>query len=1475
MKKRLLSFLLVVTMLASISSNFVFASDLAENTDSAIFSLISENSISAEIKFTPEQSGSADVIAAQYGSSEKLQSVEVLETIQVTANVVNEYNSKEIAVADNNTLKIFIWNSEKVLTPVLKTPAEVKVKPDNSVAKFVKADSIPEAYDYGTSVTVDGLVNVVNGSLLDTDNIQVSVVPVGDESTVIATYTANTDDWTKGIVAFDGIGKATVTVTDNYFCVPTSFDITINPPPSVDKFIAKENLDYIFETEGEAIIKTLGDIFTAVENADINNASVDVTVSDDAVCEYTKDETDWTKSTLKFIKAGKVSVSITDNNYCIPASAEITVSDKEYSDKFVASENLDFIFEGEVITKTLGDIFAAVDGAEINSAKVDVTVDGTICEYTKDEYDWSKSVVSFNGAGTVAITITDKNYCNNAVAVVTVTEKQPEDKFTVNENLDFAFETEGVAVTKALGDIFKALDNVEINSTTVTVTVSGDNICEYTNDSADWTKSTLTFTKAGTVTVTITDNNYCNEASATIIASEVYTDKFVAKFDNDAETTGVQTDFLYRVGNGNTVALSSLFETKENAVIGDVTVTVSALNGASVSGTYTKNATDWTKGTIQFAGTGPVKVVIDDNKYTNELELILEVVDANNVTAYSGLANKNSVLLNDIIMTSGSSYYLSGSTLYGNGFTFDMTDGTYAVGGNTSSSYVFGLHNSHLDNVKVVGAVYTQYGATVQSEYNRAAILSTGNNTIENSYISNCASAVRVKDGNLEIINSTVKGGNFANIDIRGGHVILDNVTTINQVNGNDVAKDGTVVVGLGIVIYYENVLNTTTLEIKNGLTQYNNISKSQYQTYLTDNYARTLVSKMFESNYASLQYNDGNDTWVNTGIISMIDTVGDANISDIDGYIGMDASITVLTQTANGYVYSKKPDASSITDYAPEYETLGQAAIAPSYSFDYTTKNYVAKTDSSNDYCYEAEGTVYISMDEGDNFSWDTSILTVTKNGATLGYSVSMNGIDYTGKSISFAEAGNYEVVYTYTDNSNCYVDENGNITTYARTYTKTVHISVAVIKQDAKTAEFTMGSTNAATEKITINNTTYISATGVTADNSKWTYMTINGQKVYYPIIAAKLTSTKGSSSYAYFPVFENAITITDYADGGTGDAFTYNASTKTLPSTLTAVKGIYKAASDVPYWYNLTDSQLTSSGASNIFKWASSSLAPADPTTYNNVLCYQSPQISASRAAYITLVQYSYTDSTNTTYHYYIGYTIAAYTYQGICVAPDTLVTMGDGSKKAVKDVTVGEEIVAWNFYTGNYEVVPAALAQVDGSGLLNVLHLYFEDGTELKVLGEHGIFDADLNNFIFIDEDDVTKYIGHSFVKKDGDSFKTVKLVDYKVTTEDTAAYTILSAAHHNVILEDMFTNTPAHVGGNFFNPFEIGEDMKYDADKVKSDIEKYGLYTYEDFSDVLTKEQFEILNIAPFKVAVGKGLVTYEGIIYLIKNFINR
>ena len=222
---------------------------------------------------------------------------------------------------------------------------------------------------------------------------------------------------------------------------------------------------------------------------------------------------------------------------------------------------------------------------------------------------------------------------------------------------------------------------------------------------------------------------------------------------------------------------------------------------------------------------------------------------------------------------------------------------------------------------------------------------------------------------------------------------------------------------------------------------------------------------------------------------------------------------------------------------------------------------------------------------------------------------------------------------------------------------------------------------------------------------------------------------------------------------------------------------------------------------------------------------------------------------------------------------CVTSDTLVTLADGTQKRIDQVTTDDMLLVWNFYEGKYDVVPAAIIFYHGEEEYDVVKLYFEDGTVVKVINNHGFYDVELNQFIFLDEKNADEYIGHKFVKVDGDGRTEVALVGYEVVKEYTGCYSIQTAVHINFMVEGMFSLTIPPMEG-WFDYFEIGDDMKYDEEKMQADIEKYGLYEYEVFEVYgVTYEQFIAFNGPYLKVLVGRGVLTFEEILELISSYV--
>lgn len=950
-----------------------------------------------------------------------------------------------------------------------------------------------------------------------------------------------------------------------------------------------------------------------------------------------------------------------------------------------------------------------------------------------------------------------------------------------------------------------------------------------------------------------------------MLKKSVPKETFALVFENTAR-------YIYRVGNENPVALGSLFQSLEGVTIDSSQVVVSVeTNAGDAASALTPDTADWTNGTIQFTGEGIVTVTIQEGENIAKT-LQLEVVNGYNVTSYAELANRNSVLLNDITMASGGTIrFTDNVSVYGNGFTFDVTNGAYTKPGYDSSSYVVYLENSNLNNIRIVGAVYTKFGATRSDDYNRAIVLTAGDCTIANSYISNGASPVR-NGGRLELVNTTLQGGIYANLDHRSGQLILDNVTTINQVPDNDIAADGTVVVGLGIVVYQEGGTEAINVTIKNDLHQYNYLSKAQADTYITDTNAVIVKNIIFSSDYAQYHYDDGTDTWLNTGIISMNDYISAEDIIDeraagTHSYVGMATVIDISNQTRACYVYTPKPDEIKT---APAYVRAGQYEILPVPVFDYTDKNYIENTGDTNRYCYEEDGLVYISMNEGEEpVLWDTSILTVTKHGKTLEYQVTQDGVDITGKTLEFDTTGDYTLVYTYTDPYNYKIGESGLAETYSKTYTRVVYINVAVKKDDAKNAVFTFGAKDETTgtgmytaKTVTVNSTNYIMPDVDAAVDGKIGSKTVDGITVYYPI--TEMFTSNGSNEhsgtakwYACFPIFQDAVWIVDYEDAGTGDELRYNQETVTtvaaIPEKLVAVNP------QKDFLYQMS---------------AATYPPPGDKYMLNDIVCYTCNRNGLTntntRTEQTVVAEYKYQDNAGKTYIYYVGYHCAAQTNSNSCVTGDTLVSLADGTQKRIDAVTYDDVLKVWDFEKGEYTAAPAAVIRNHGLDYNTVITLQFSDGTVTRVVNEHGYYDAELQKFVAINGDSAEDYIGHSFVKETASGYQTVILEDVTVEKEYIETWSLLTDYHYNFITDGIFSISSSIRGLEYFMPFAYGVDLKIDAEKMQADIEKYGLYTYEEFEDILTPEQFRALNMPQIKVSVGKGIISWDDLLEILR-----
>lgn len=1030
------------------------------------------------------------------------------------------------------------------------------------------------------------------------------------------------------------------------------------------------------------------------------------------------------------------------------------------------------------------------------------------------------------------------------------------DKFVGTEDQNALKPLTGSTIN--IGTLFSAKDGIEVDLNTKTIIVSvtplGENSSvrgTYEINESDWTLGTLTFEGIGLAKVTITDYYFCNPTSVTIDVQPI--DKFTSKFTN--------TKFTYRVGNQNTISLGSLFAslTNLNVPVDSATVAIEANGGA-----FTPNTTDWTKGTIDFNGfLGTTTITIKDATST-ECSVTVEVINAVNATSATSATSNNVVLLQDCGF--GSLTVSDGYTLSGNGFTMTCGSDSYAL----DMGYAFvNLDNGTLDNIQIVcpnfdyavlyksnmtesgNRSYTDDAGKTRYYNVKSGVMVSGNSQILNSRISGARAAVNVASGNCIIDNSRIEGGAVASLLVGSANsVTLRDVTLVQKptestyktTNAETGKLEGKTLMGFSVLMVCNSDGDAAPITLEGTLVQNAWVSEDEKQ-YVPSAGQSIISLVLAKTDYLhDIDKDDINES-VNLGFAfipeEQFGNINATSIADNDNRTNKSTvlyELTSITAVSNtyAYVYSYKNTNGTLNEF------INTDNYIPNKNSDIITLEYNDKADGiDTDASFGVDGWIYelnIDLDKLSGYSIDCSKLTLSVNGVAIeNYTINGN----TKPNSLAVVAGGTTYTLSATVNSKTY-------TTYLKvTGTETTKDSPSFVAQNYEAAILVGEAGN------TLTKDTWHGAAPV-----------LKGIQIRYWSVAEKQYKT---------------ISLADYTPTGSGKINGTNTTWTFAPDngdfTLTITGGQVHSSNNVSAMPVVVNNTLyfVAASSNGLVNYGNS--ARTIPVTYSFKDNNGGTELTFSHTWSIECADkataYDYSDFCNGTSK---TFTIKS-SNGNTCVTGDTLVMLADGSQKRIDEVTYDDMLLVWNFYTGNYDVVPAAIIFYHEDDDYEILTLHFEDGTSVKVINNHGFFDVEANQFVFIDKYNVEGLIGHEFVKVDGNSGRTeVALVGYEIVKEYTGSYSIQTALHINFMVEGMFSLTIPPMDG-WFDYFEIGEGMKYDEEKMQADIEKYGLYTYEDFAEYVTYEQFIAFNGPYLKVLVGRGVLTFEEILELIATYV--
>ncbi len=283
-----------------------------------------------------------------------------------------------------------------------------------------------------------------------------------------------------------------------------------------------------------------------------------------------------------------------------------------------------------------------------------------------------------------------------------------------------------------------------------------------------------------------------------------------------------------------------------------------------------------------------------------------------------------------------------------------------------------------------------------------------------------------------------------------------------------------------------------------------------------------------------------------------------------------------------------------------------------------------------------------------------------------------------------------------------------------------------------------------------------------------------------------------------------------------------------------------------------YNTKGEDVTANQSDYTIEWTPTSITPDDSDSTKASGSFSS---GANKTISVTV-----TDDLTKTFR---TFTLTIIVKNQPCFESGTIINTNHGPK-AVENLTKEDLILTFNHFTGEYEYKPIALLVDHGKGTYKVMELYFDDGSYIGFIENHGLFDATLNRYVDFTYDNYKSYIGDEFIKYDNGQNKYVTLIDAKLVNKETNSYTVISSENQNSVANGLLNITTVLYG--IYNIFEYDENHVYDLDSMNANIALYGTYSYEDFAHLITEKVFNDFGFKYFKVAIGKGLMTYDQLI---------
>lgn len=216
---------------------------------------------------------------------------------------------------------------------------------------------------------------------------------------------------------------------------------------------------------------------------------------------------------------------------------------------------------------------------------------------------------------------------------------------------------------------------------------------------------------------------------------------------------------------------------------------------------------------------------------------------------------------------------------------------------------------------------------------------------------------------------------------------------------------------------------------------------------------------------------------------------------------------------------------------------------------------------------------------------------------------------------------------------------------------------------------------------------------------------------------------------------------------------------------------------------------------------------------------------------------------------------------------CLIKGTKILLANGNYKNIEDITYNDLLAVWSYETGSitYEY-PIWIEKKSISD--KYTKITFDDNTLLGVVALHGLFSPTYNEFLAVNDKDKFK-VGTEILKIRNGNFNNVKISKIETIQDEVEYYHVVSTRYYNVIANDILTTDGTVVLSNLY-----GFDKNVTWPKERIAIMNNGVYSYDDFKDILPYYMFKGMRVEEGKHLENFGLSKEIFKYYLANNQVN-